>query len=226
MIWRDFLRRTSDLLNDQDPDDPYRRWSESLLADFASQGIYTTLWLRPDKFGAQRIITLAAGSEQTLPDDCLFFRKGSNNVDASGRVTTPIFEVAYDDQRRFFDTGCVPCRRNQRTYRASEIAYNPNDRRQIAVKPPVPEGQSANIQVICCTPPDPRDCTKEMPRAWEEFSAGLMAYVAMRALMQDTESVSSQRIANTHRSDYASMLNVSMKSVEDAMAKPPMPGMR
>lgn len=220
MQWRELLRRASELLNDQDPDAPYDRWSEATLANFAEQCIYTTLWLRPDKFGIRTIVPLAAGGEQTLPDDCLFFQKGANNVDAAGKVTSPIFEVAYDDARRFFNSGCIPCQRGNRVWRASEISRDPKDPRHILVKPPVPQGQVANIQVVCCTVPDPRDCSKEMPKAWQEFSAGLLHYIVMRAYMQDTESASSQQLSLKYRADYASMLNVALNSVEKAEAKP------
>jgi hypothetical protein len=193
-------------LNDQQLGFEYTRWTRIMLINYISDALVQVALYRPDAFTTTVGVTLVPGIKQQLPD----------GVTSLVSFVDPL-NVTNDDfglTRAFNKRACseeFDCHGNV-VYTVGSYNYDLRNPKYFFVSPPVPEGLAAPavVSVSCATSPPVLDNTSwlaQLPVDNKYYNA-VLAWAQSKAYEVDTESESSFRLMQFHRSEFYKMMGV------------------
>jgi hypothetical protein len=199
-------------LNDQQRGFEYTRWTRVMLIDYISDALVQISVFRPDAFTEVMQIDLQPGVRQQLPEGIFNLASVLDNNDPDnplavmrddmGLVRAFSKKVCHYD---FDENGNV-------VYRLTAYSYDPRVPGFFFVSPPVPLGMSTppSIGISVVTSPPVLDNTwwlKNLPVDNKYYNA-VIAWALSKGYEVDTESESSFRLMQFHRSEFYKMLGV------------------
>lgn len=196
-------------LKDQQRGYEFTRWTRDMVIEYIADGLTQVALYRPDAFSTAIKVTLAPGSKQTIPSGVSTVTSLNNDV-----KDDPL-SITRDDLglvRAFTKPACnqLVDEDGNVVYRVSAYAYDPRVPAQFFVSPPVPTGVSATVIVNAVISPPELDGTwwlKQLP-VDGKYKNAVKAWALSRAYEVDTESETSFRAMNFHRSEFYRMMGI------------------
>lgn len=212
MLFSSLVEESAKDLNDFEKGFEYTRWSQECLREFASDAVAMVFSLRPDLFVETKTITLKSGAIQTLDEGCTKLNRVDGVLDENGNVTGLRAAKGFEDiDRWFFSKECLTPNLSGGGYTITSYKIDDEEEGRFIVNPPVPNGQTVEVQVQCVEMPD---CESEEVPLDKRFHPILLEYIKYRALMIDDESATSFQRGQFHLSIFLNFLQ-SNKSAYD-----------
>lgn len=192
----DQVKYVSTQLNDQGAT-PYVRWTALMLLSYLNNALIQIGTFRPDAYTSTVLLTLAAGSQQTLPAAYSALKSLDYNADNSNCPGAPITETNLDLLRAFYKKPCSPSG-GPSTYRVTSYAYDQRNPHVFYVSPSVPDdsvGLQVNATVVSPAPQYLNsDITANTAIAIDpKYENAITAWMLYEAYTIDTESTSSRQ---------------------------------
>lgn len=195
------ITRVNDILQDQ----TNIRWPQDELLRYLNDGRREIAIVRPDLYATTAVVTLVAGTKQTLPSDGVRFLDATRNIESDGATPGRAVRVAerevLDAQRPDWHTEAAGATRH--------FMFDERSPRVFYVYPPAASGQKLEL-VYGKTP---TDITSTSATLTEEdiYTGALMDYVCYRAFSKDAEYAANNQRAMMHYQQFLTALGSGAK---------------
>ena len=192
-------------------------WTAAELVAYLNEALGAVAGWRPDAFTATVTLALVPGSEQTLPPEYIDVvdvtgSVGDDGLDETTGVTRAASDIGARLRGKFTCLNATLSVDGPGPYGPVRgFRIKPQARGQFTVSPPVPDGETPEIQaVVYINPPivAEADLDTLYPHMNHTYLPTLTNYVLMRAFEKDVESVEAARRAEFYRSQVQ-FLNIS-----------------
>lgn len=198
MLASDIISRAGILLHDTSN----VRWTSSELLKWISDGQRVIALVRPDSCSANTVMTLAAGTKQTLPADAMRLLDVVRNITAAGgpdRAVRMVERETLDAQDLFWHTRAA-------TGKVSNFTYDNRNPGHFYVYPQATAGMK--LEVIYSKSPTEVTTTGQTLELNDLYAEPLLNYVMFRAYSKDAEFAANQTVAQGYLSIFTSMLGI------------------
>lgn len=182
----------------QDPE--HVRWPVKELAGYVTDGQVFILTKVPDATAVERVLTLAAGSRQQIPDDANALLQVLRNMDGRQRAIRQIARDLLDASAPNWASG---------SQRATVIHFiaDPRTPRLFDVYPPAVEGVKV-LALLALEPVPIADDGQTDLSVEPELAEALFHYVMFRAYSKDAEHAAILPLATAHQQLFTDALGI------------------
>lgn len=224
---RALVEEVSNYLVDQDPDFPFEHWTEDDLLHYFRLAVEIVANAQREKFIKRTSMPLVAGSLQTVPEACHDVSSVLGQADSKGRVKSFPRQTSKNALHLVGKIGCKDCHAEASSsdYTMDSWSYDPNDNNILYVDPPVPDGVTGTLELMCFSPPkiDSIDSDVDLGSQLRPVIFELMLYYAWGV---DTESVPSRDRSAVHWNNAFTLLGMEAKQASNRYAVTRVPELR
>lgn len=197
----DVIYRARILLSDEDAGS--YRWSTEELIEWINDAQRLVAVVRPDSSSDERVVTLAAGTKQTLPADTFRLLDVVRNMASDG--VTPGRAVRMVD-REILDQVDPDWHKGRQRTEIKHFTYDPRNPGIFFVYPAVSAGVKA--EVLLSKYPDAVALETDDLTLPENYFEAVVNYVMFRAYSKDTEFTASPQVASAYLNAFNAVLGV------------------
>jgi len=178
----------------------YTRWTLAELSGYVNDGQRFILTKAPDATAVERVVALAAGVEQAVPDDCFALLELLRNADGRQTAIRQVARAALDASAPGWTAG---------TQKIAVIHFIQDQRQphRFDVYPPVQEGVQVVAMLALKPVPIGADGTGSIT-VHPEYAEALRHYVLYRAWSKDAEYGANAALASAHYQAMADALGI------------------
>lgn len=198
MLASDIISRAGILLHDTSN----ARWTTSELLKWISDGQRVIALVRPDSSAANTVLTLVAGTKQTLPTEAMRLLDVVRNITAAGapdRAVRMVERETLDAQDLFWHTRAS-------TGKVANFTYDNRDPANFYVYPQATAGMK--LEVIYSKAPTEVTTASQALELNDLYAEPLLNYVMFRAYSKDSEFAANQSIAQGYLTIFTTMLGI------------------
>ena len=198
------LQRASDIIQDQ----TNVRWPEAELLRYLNDGRREIAIIRPDLYAKTDVVTLAAGTKQSLPSD------GSRFLDAVRNMsgTSPNFTAGRAVrivEREILDAQRPDWHADTQTATIQHFMFDERNPRIFYVYPPALN--TAKLEIVYSQTPTEITASSTELTNEDIYAGALVDYVVYRAFSKDSEYAGNAQRAVMHYQQFANSLGVGRK---------------
>lgn len=208
MIASDIINRARIVLNDADG----IRWLDNELLGWINDGQRVIALVRPDSCVSNSVVTLVAGTKQSLPSDGLRLLDVVRNIAADGSGARTVRHV----DRDVLDTQNVSWHTDTGAQLVKNYIYDNRDPKNFYVYPPALT--SSKLEIIYSKNPTDVTATSSTIAVADIYADPLLNYVLHRAYSKDAEFAQNFQLSGTYLQIFQSMLGI--KTSKDAAFSP------
>lgn len=202
------IAEISRLLNDQEENYEFLRWSEAELQEYVNDGIAQVAMLKPDAFSKSIDVPLKAGYLQELPKEMTQLIDVLGSKNESGCMSAKPLKNdknLFDVSRNYFSF----CNKGKSrgNYEVKGYSVDPNNPHTIFVNPPVPAGEEASLTVYGVVLPD-----GDSPDIPKKYHNAVIEWALYRAFGKDLESAADNQLSQQHLQHFYSILQLSQQA--------------
>lgn len=193
----DAIYRASVILNDIKPQ--FVTWTQPEMLAWLNDGAKAIVVIRPPAHTVTNVLTLVAGTKQTLPADGIQLQDITRNIigaNVAGRVVRVADRQLLDDIDPSWHSG-------KKKSAVLHYTFDERSPRDFYVYPPVNPGVKVEA-VYSSNPVEATQLTDKIDLP-AEYMEALVSYICFRAHSKDSE-YSQQQIANLHYQAFTTML--------------------
>lgn len=200
----DVISRVRSILNDSDATG--YRWTNQELIDAINdaQGVIATY--RPDCFTVNSVITLAAGSKQTIPSGGYRLLDVIRNIGSDGstpgRAIRPTDRDTLDAYDPYWHT-------NSKKSEIKNSVYDERNPTSFWVNPPASSG--TKIEILYAKRPTTLTLTTDDLAISDAYFEGVVLYVLFRAYAKEADYAGNAQLASSYLSLFASMMGLKLQ---------------
>lgn len=151
---RQLVNDVSAYLVDQDPDAPFTHWSEQDLLTYFRLAVEIVASTQKDRFTKRTTMRLVPGTAQEVPTACHDMVDVLGQIGDSGTIDVFPRRTSTAGLHALGSVGCSGCRGTKTgRYKLDSWQYSEANPNILYVYPPVPEGETVEIELTCFIPP-------------------------------------------------------------------------
>lgn len=208
MLASDIINRARIVLNDADG----IRWLDNELLGWINDGQRVIALVRPDSCVANSVVTLTAGTKQSLPADGLRLLDVVRNIKADGTGDRTVRHV----DRDVLDTQNVNWHSETGTSLVKNYIYDNRDPKTFYVYPPALS--TSKLELVYSKNPTDVTALSSTVAVADIYADPLLNYVLHRAYSKDAEFAQNFQLSSTYLTIFQSMLGI--KTQKDAAFSP------
>lgn len=198
------LQRASDIIQDQ----TNVRWPEAELLRYLNDGRREVAIVRPDLYAKTDVVTLAAGTRQSLPADGSRFIDATRNMGGTSPNFTPGRAVRIVE-REILDAQKPDWHTEAGTGTIQHFMFDERNPKVFYVYPPALS--TAKLEVTYSQSPVEITVTSTELVNEDIYAGALVDYVCYRAFSKDSEYAGNAQRAVVHYQQFANSLGVGRK---------------
>lgn len=194
-----------------DSDTSLRRWSDTELMLWASDGQRVMSTLKPDICSRISVIELVAGTRQSLPTDGITLISVIRNMGRSGETPGRAIRLS---KREIMDAQNPDWHSEPKTLEVRNYIYDPMDQNNFYVYPPS-NGQGS-VEVHHNFSPAVITTTADVLSIPDNYVTALLDYVLWRAYSKDSDFAAGAQVANSYLNSFMMLMGAGESSEKNA----------
>lgn len=196
----DLITRARSLLNDEDLNQ--YRWQDSELIAWLNDAQRAVAILRPDSCPDTKVVTLAAGTKQTIPEENFRLLDIVRNVDAGGLPGRTVSII----ERETLDLFDPYWHKAKPKSEARHFTYDERTPTVYFVYPPVTAG--AQVEAVFSKYPEKVETLDDDLGLPETYFDATLNYLLFRAYSKDTEFTANPQVAGAYLAAFNGVMGV------------------
>lgn len=200
----DVISRVRSILNDADATG--YRWTDQELIDAVNDAQGVIAVYRPDCFPVSEVVTLVAGSKQSIPSAGYRLLDVIRNIGSDGatpgRAIRPTDRDTLDAYDPYWHT-------NSKKAEIKNSVYDERNPTSFWVNPPAAAG--TKIEILYAKRPTTLTLTTNDLAISDAYFEGIVLYVLFRAYAKEADYAGNAQLASSYLSLFASMMGIKLQ---------------